>query len=152
MSDHWNQFELTQRPTKKRRAGEVVFSSLPESESMQEDMPPDILQTESPAPPPSKTRMVAETTFFNQRNQDFWHRTDLCHLRPYDFPYVRGTTSAAAVRYSFAGRDQTQGTCARVDTGRAPSIRRGVPPRATRQRKTVHYGRSMPRPAPASRQ
>ena len=33
--------------------------------------------------------MVAETTFFNQRNQDFWHRTDLSHLRPYDFPYVR---------------------------------------------------------------
>lgn len=89
MSEHWNQFELTQRPAKKRRAGEVVFSSLPESESMQEDMPPDILQTESPAPAPSKTRMVAETTFFNQRNQDFWHRTDLCHLRPYDFPYVR---------------------------------------------------------------
>lgn len=89
MSDHWNQFELKERPPKKRRAGEVVFSSLPESESMEEDMPPDILQTEPPAPPPTKTLMVAETTFFNQRNQDFWHRTDLSHLRPYDFPYVR---------------------------------------------------------------
>ena len=33
--------------------------------------------------------MVAETTFFNQQNKDFWQRADLSHLRPYDFPYVR---------------------------------------------------------------
>lgn len=91
MSAHWNQFQLnSERPSKKRKSEEAVtFSSLPESESMEEDMPPDILQTEPPAPPPTKTLMVAETTFFNQRNQDFWHRTDLSHLRPYDFPYVR---------------------------------------------------------------
>ena len=37
----------------------------------------------------SASLMVAETNFFNQRNQDYWHRTDLSHLRPYDFPYVR---------------------------------------------------------------
>lgn len=91
MSEHWNQFELgNDRPSKKRRAGELVtFSSLPQPDANDDGMAPDILQTDAPAPAPSKTLMVAETTFFNQRNQDFWHRTDLSHLRPYDFPYVR---------------------------------------------------------------
>jgi len=49
---------------------------------------PDLLQNNSSSPE-SSSLMVAETNFFNQRNQDYWHRTDLSHLRPYDFPYVR---------------------------------------------------------------
>lgn len=91
MTEHWNQFELgtDQPPSKKQKTESLSFSSLPQSESFAEDSTPDILQTEAPAPPPPKTLMVAETSFFNQRNQDFWHRTDLSHLRPYDFPYVR---------------------------------------------------------------
>lgn len=91
MTEHWNQFELSsERPSKKRKSEEsVTFSSLPQPETYDDGMAPDILQMESPAPAPTKTLMVAETSFFNQRNQDFWHRTDLSHLRPYDFPYVR---------------------------------------------------------------
>jgi hypothetical protein len=52
---------------------------------------PDICtsQAVTSAESQSNSLMVAETNFFNQRNVDYWHRTDLSHLRPYDFPYVR---------------------------------------------------------------
>lgn len=90
MTSHWNQCDLSSgQPHKKQKTQAVSFSSLPQTDTFSDDVSPDILQTEAPAPPPPKTLMVAETTFFNQRNQDFWHRTDLSHLRPYDFPYVR---------------------------------------------------------------
>ena len=50
---------------------------------------PDLLQSETVSSAQTPSLMVAETNFFNQQNQDYWHRTDLSHLRPYDFPYVR---------------------------------------------------------------
>jgi len=83
MEKHWNDFE----PSAKRQKGDTyTFASLPDKLP---DETPDILQTLTPEEQRSKTVMVAETTFFNQQNKDFWHRTDLSHLRPYDFPYVR---------------------------------------------------------------
>ena len=44
---------------------------------MEEDMPPDILQTEPPAPPPTKTLMVMRRRLSLISVTDFWHRTDL---------------------------------------------------------------------------
>tara|TARA_B110000008_G_C16928636_1_gene547802 strand:+ start:514 stop:1356 length:843 start_codon:yes stop_codon:yes gene_type:complete len=83
MENHWNDFQ----PSAKRQKGDTyTFASLPEKPP---EETPDILQTSNPEEIRSKTVMVAETTFFNQQNKDFWHRTDLSHLRPYDFPYVR---------------------------------------------------------------
>ena len=62
----------------------------PKDESnVPEENTPDLLQVTPEQPTQSKTLMVAETEFFNQRNQDYWQRKDLSHLRPYDFPYVR---------------------------------------------------------------
>lgn len=92
---HWNQFDISQQSAKRQKTGSMNFSELPQSESFAEEATPDILQTDAPAPPQPKTLMVAETRFFNQRNQDFWHRTDLSHLRPYDFPYVRALLQQA---------------------------------------------------------
>ena len=83
MENHWNDFQ----PSAKRQKNDTyTFASLPETTP---EETPDILQTSNPEEIRSKTVMVAETTFFNQQNKDFWHRTDLSHLRPYDFPYVR---------------------------------------------------------------
>ena len=88
-SEHWNNFEPS-RGTKRQKTGEgYTFESLPNNNNDLNEETPDILQNCEDKPPPPKTLMVAETTFFNQQNQDFWQRTDLSHLRPYDFPYVR---------------------------------------------------------------
>jgi len=84
---HWNEFDL--KSSKRQKTGTVTFSELPSAAVISEESTPDILQPVNDAPAPPKTLMVAETSFFNQRNKDFWHRTDLTHLRPYDFPYVR---------------------------------------------------------------
>jgi hypothetical protein len=89
MSTHWNDFDLTSSKRQKTDPSTVTFSELPSDEAISEESTPDILQTNVEKPEPSKTLMVAETSFFNQRNKDFWHRNDLSHLRPYDFPYVR---------------------------------------------------------------
>lgn len=94
---HWNTFEPGtssssqhgESPSKKRKTESYTFSALPANTAVPEDVTPDILSTNDTEPEPSKTLMVAETSFFNQRNQDFWKRQDLSHLRPYDFPYVR---------------------------------------------------------------
>ena len=89
-SSHWNAFDPAGPTASKRRKLEsFTFSQLPADTTVAEDTTPDILETTPAQPQQSKTLMVAETKFFNQRNQDFWHRTDLSHLRPYDFPYVR---------------------------------------------------------------
>ena len=89
-SSHWNTFDPAGATVNKRRKLEsFTFSQLPTDTTAAEDTTPDILETSTAQPEQSKTLMVAETKFFNQRNQDFWHRTDLSHLRPYDFPYVR---------------------------------------------------------------
>lgn len=88
-SSHWNTCDLS---SSKRQRGDTsyTFSSLPREEmNVSEEMTPDLLQTNAEQPAQSKTLMVAETEFFNQRNQDYWQRKDLSHLRPYDFPYVR---------------------------------------------------------------
>lgn len=87
MSVHWNELQVSE-PSAKRQKRNVTFSQLPDSVPRVEEPVPDLLQ-ETVADKQPKTLMVAETNFFNQRNQDFWHRTDLSHLRPYDFPYVR---------------------------------------------------------------
>jgi hypothetical protein len=89
MSSHWNDFDLSNAKRHKTGPSTVTFSELPSEPVISEESTPDILQTISAEPEQSKTLMVAETSFFNQRNKDFWHRTDLSHLRPYDFPYVR---------------------------------------------------------------
>jgi len=90
MSSHWNEFNLdNSKSSKRQKTSSVTFSELPSSSVITEESTPDILQTSPDKPEQSKTLMVAETSFFNQRNKDFWHRTDLSHLRPYDFPYVR---------------------------------------------------------------
>ena len=87
MSAHWNELQVAE-PSAKRQKRNVTFSQLPDSVPRLEEPVPDLLQ-ETVSEKQPKTLMVAETNFFNQRNQDFWHRTDLSHLRPYDFPYVR---------------------------------------------------------------
>ena len=98
MSSHWNQIDVTHNAKRQKTdASSITFSSLPQTEEFKQEEAPDILQTETPAPPASKTLMVAETTFFNQRNQDFWQRADLSHLRPYDFPYVRALLQQSPV-------------------------------------------------------
>lgn len=86
-SSHWNDFTL--KNAKRQKTEAVTFSELPSTVGIAEESTPDILQVTESKPEQSKTLMVAETSFFNQRNRDFWHRTDLSHLRPYDFPYVR---------------------------------------------------------------
>lgn len=89
-SAHWNKFEPTMNTKRKRQKTDTyTFASLPATAEELEQETPDILQTNQPEVPQPKTLMVAETTFFNQQNQDFWKRNDLSHLRPYDFPYVR---------------------------------------------------------------
>lgn len=114
MTSHWNDFSLShnEMPSTKRLknvSGEAVkndscisssnvmdschpnyeFESLSGSNNENDfENTPDLLQ-KSNSSPESASLMVAETNFFNQRNQDYWHRTDLSHLRPYDFPYVR---------------------------------------------------------------
>jgi len=106
MSTHWNAFSV-EGPAKRQKMSakpetdypppehsvkavgpNYEFKALSGSSVVEMESTPDLLQTGSslPAPP---SLMVAETNFFNQRNQDYWHRTDLSHLRPYDFPYVR---------------------------------------------------------------
>lgn len=87
---HWNEFDIDSA-AKRQKVGHhtVQFSELPSSKPEVEEITPDILQQDPPEEDKKKTLMVAETNFFNQRNKDFWQRTDLSHLRPYDFPYVR---------------------------------------------------------------
>jgi len=89
MSSHWNDFNLNPSSKRQKTGTSVTFSELPSSHEISEESTPDILQMSAEKPEQSKTLMVAETSFFNQRNKDFWHRNDLSHLRPYDFPYVR---------------------------------------------------------------
>lgn len=88
-STHWNKFEPVNPKRKRQKKADFTFASLPSTKDELQKETPDILQTDMVEQPLSKTLMVAETTFFNQQNQDFWKRNDLSHLRPYDFPYVR---------------------------------------------------------------
>lgn len=93
MTTHWNSFTMCsdqkrQKTSETSETSETYeFKSLATHPTTMENTP-DLLQTiDSCTQGPSL--MVAETNFFNQQNQDYWHRTDLSHLRPYDFPYVR---------------------------------------------------------------
>lgn len=81
--ENWNNFEPS---AKRQKSKSYTFASLPKDKCQET---PDILQVETAQTKRPKTVMVAETTFFNQQNKDFWQRADLSHLRPYDFPYVR---------------------------------------------------------------
>jgi len=89
MTSHWNDFNLNPASKRQKVGPSVTFSELPTPPEISEESTPDILQVSPEKAEQSKTLMVAETSFFNQRNKDFWHRNDLSHLRPYDFPYVR---------------------------------------------------------------
>lgn len=91
----WNTFCPAPAAKRQKTESTYTFTSLPTSSSVPEDTIPDILQNDEDEPEPTKTLMVAETNFFNQRNQDFWQRQDLSHLRPYDFPYVRALLQQA---------------------------------------------------------
>ena len=89
MTSHWNDFNLNPSSKRQKTGPSVTFSELPSAPEISEESTPDILQVSAEKTEQSKTLMVAETSFFNQRNKDFWHRNDLSHLRPYDFPYIR---------------------------------------------------------------
>ena len=89
-SHHWNDFNLPSISPKKKKQKtekkEYAFQSL----ETPLEIVPDICESNAvKSSAPSNSLMLAETNFFNQRNVDYWHRTDLSHLRPYDFPYVR---------------------------------------------------------------
>ena len=113
MSTHWNTFSVGTSAKRQRVEGQqdatippanasanasanptissghtYEFKALANQTVVPMESTPDLLQVDSSSSSP-QSLMVAETNFFNQRNQDYWHRTDLSHLRPYDFPYVR---------------------------------------------------------------
>lgn len=73
-----------QRDAKRQRTAEDDFSLRALPHDVREEVIPDVLE-----PTDSKELVVAETKFFNQRNRNYWQRSDLSHLRPFDFPYVR---------------------------------------------------------------
>ena len=86
-SSHWNTFNM---PSSKRQKTEEASSYSFQSLTNPIEVTPDICQSDSVTPEKkTPSLMVAETNFFNQRNMDYWHRNDLSHLRPYDFPYIR---------------------------------------------------------------
>lgn len=73
-----------ERDAKRQRTSGDGFSLRSLPHDVREEEIPDVLERTE-----SKELVVAETKFFNHRNRNFWHRKDLSHLRPYDFPYVR---------------------------------------------------------------
>ena len=56
---------------------------------------PDLGQTTTEQRERSAALQVAEANFFNTKNSDFWHRGNLDHLRPYDFPFIRALIQQA---------------------------------------------------------
>lgn len=95
MSTHWNEFSLdSSESTAKRQKTTYEFKALAAAPIAMESTP-DLLQAAISSGVQTPSLMVAETNFFNQHNQDYWHRTDLSHLRPYDFPYVRALLQQA---------------------------------------------------------
>tara|TARA_A100001015_G_C15030712_1_gene733069 strand:- start:1163 stop:2077 length:915 start_codon:yes stop_codon:yes gene_type:complete len=73
----------------KKRKKTFQLRSLPVSTTVTEEDVPDIMEAGPEPSTTSKELQMAETSFFNKKNSDFWQRDDLSHLRPYDFPYIR---------------------------------------------------------------
>jgi hypothetical protein len=76
-------------PAKRQKTEETPNYSFEGLEIPMEIVPDICESTSITSNSRSNSLMCAETNFFNQRNVDYWHRTDLSHLRPYDFPFVR---------------------------------------------------------------
>jgi hypothetical protein len=76
-------------PAKRQKKEETPNYSFEGLEIPMEIVPDICESTSITSNSRSNSLMCAETNFFNQRNVDYWHRTDLSHLRPYDFPFVR---------------------------------------------------------------
>ena len=89
MSQHWNQFSIDVDNPKRQKTSSTTYEFQALNNEVAMESTPDLLQPETVSSLQTPSLMVAETNFFNQQNQDYWHRTDLSHLRPYDFPYVR---------------------------------------------------------------
>ena len=77
---------------KSNKRQEFTLTSLPVTETVSEEQMPELMQPENQQ---STAQVVAETTYFNQKNSDFWQREDLSHLRPYDFPFIRALIQQA---------------------------------------------------------
>ena len=72
------------------------LTSLPVTAPVSEEEIPELMQAaHTPDDKESSAQVVAEMTYFNQKNSDFWQREDLSHLRPYDFPFIRALLQMA---------------------------------------------------------
>lgn len=73
------------------------LTSLPVTTKVSEEEIPELMQAAGGAPVENKNsaQVVAEMTYFNRKNSDFWQRDDLSHLRPYDFPFIRAILQLA---------------------------------------------------------
>ena len=104
---HWNSFSpalldvtdsATKRSTKRRKISEEKTDGVFGAAFTEEDDStkiPDLGQTTTEQPERSETLQIAEMKFFNNKNSDFWQRDNLCHLRPYDFPFIRSLIQQA---------------------------------------------------------
>lgn len=80
------------QPTSKKQS--FKLTSLPVTTKVSEEEIPELMQT-SNDPVENGAQVVAEMTYFNRKNTDFWQRDDLSHLRPYDFPFIRAILQLA---------------------------------------------------------
>ena len=84
----------TSRGTKhkaKRTASEFKVRHVVPKERVTPNEYPEILSVENEFDLQSdpKELIIAETNFFNTKNQDAWQKADGGHVRPFDFPFVR---------------------------------------------------------------
>lgn len=82
---------ISNEPNKRQ---EFTLTSLPVTSKVTEEEMPELMQA-SQGPEEKPAQVVAEMTYFNQKNSDFWQREDLSHLRPYDFPFIRALLQVA---------------------------------------------------------
>lgn len=118
MIQNWNDFDAfydqsTSKPKRQRKRKaktsikstekkqnikkqQFTLTSLPVTNKVSEEEMPELMQA-APTPEEDKNsaKLVAEMTYFNQKNSDFWQRDDLSHLRPYDFPFIRALIQLA---------------------------------------------------------
>ena len=72
------------------------LTSLPVTTKVSEEDIPELMQAAGkPIENKKSAQVVAEMTYFNRKNSDFWQRDDLSHLRPYDFPFIRAILQLA---------------------------------------------------------
>ena len=87
----------SEKPVTETKKTPFTLTSLPVTSNVSEEEIPELMQA---APTPSEeqqgsAQIVAEQMYFNRQNSDFWQRDDLSHLRPYDFPFIRGMVQIA---------------------------------------------------------